>query len=389
MKIAMLVFNQPERGTYWRAYYLARALCQRGHSVLLIATAPKHRWRFHLTYEQQGRLAIVEAPDWLGGSLRTGWDLWSVLARTAWLAMGGVDVIHAFECRPAVILPALATRRRTGAPIVIDWCDLFGKGGSVEERSNVVIRTLLRPIETFFETHFRRYANATTVINHTLARYALSVGVAPTSITLIPNGSNPVEGELELSESARLALGLSPDIPIIGYVGSIFAQDARLLAEAFNQVHRQRPEVQLLVIGYCNVAIEQLVDTPGAVKRTGPLSNEKVTQYLRACTLGWLPLCDSGANRGRWPLKINTYMEIGLPFVATAVGDIGPFIERYPVGVAVGPDADQLAQRTLELFTEPQLLAELGTLGRHLAQTAFNWATIADQVEQIYQELIA
>ncbi|NJM05089.1 glycosyltransferase, partial [Candidatus Gracilibacteria bacterium] len=162
------------RGSYWRAFYLARALAERGHYATVLFTHSESRWRFHV--QLLGRLALVGAPDLLAGGLRSGWDPYAAFARSAWLQAMRVDVIHAFECRPSVIVPALLTRQRTDVPLVIDWCDWFGAGGSVEERPSRLQRLLLRPVETLFEERFRTAADATTVINDVLARKAIALG---------------------------------------------------------------------------------------------------------------------------------------------------------------------------------------------------------------------
>lgn len=382
----MLVFNQPGRGTYWRAFYLARELCSRGHSVTLLATAPHERRRFRVSYQIQGRLALVEAPDLLPGSMRSGWDLWAALARSAWLASSRFDLLHAFECRPSVIIPALAARTRSGAPLVIDWCDWFGRGGSVEERPSRLQRALLRPPETFFETRFRTCADATTVINPFLGRWAAALGVPPASITLVPNGCDTADWQIESPAAARTALGLPAAAPLIGYVGAIFARDAELLARAFDHLVSQRPDARLLVLGYCNIAVEQLVRRPDAVLRSGPLDTPTLRRYLRACSVGWLPLCDIGANRGRWPLKLNSYMEAGLPFVTTAVGDLAAFVGRYPAGVVAAAEPIALAEQTLALLDDPARAAELGATGRWLAEGELNWARVAELVAGVYQK---
>jgi glycosyltransferase involved in cell wall biosynthesis len=388
MRIAMLVFNQPFKGTYWRAYYIARELCRRGHTVTLLATAPHARWRFRVTYEEQNRLAVVEAPDLLHGSMRSGWDAWASVARTAWLHAARVDLIHAFECRPSVILPALATRARTGAPLVIDWCDWFGRGGSVEERPSPVQKALLRPVETFFEEHFRTCADATTVINSVLAQKAAALGVDPATITLLPNGSDTAGWTLEDRHAARAALGLPAAAPLIAYVGAIFERDARLMAQAFDHVVTRMPAARLLVLGYCNVAVEQLVAHPEAVIRTGPLDTATLRRYLRACDLGWVPLCDTGANRGRWPLKLNTYMEAGLPFVTTRVGDLGAFVAQYHAGTAAAPAPDDVAAHALRLLRDPAHAAALGAEGRRLSEHELSWGRVADIAEGVYRRLL-
>lgn len=387
LRAALLAFNLPERGTYFRAYHFARQLARRGHTCTLVYTAPRERRRFAVRTEEGGRLALVAAPDALAGSLRSGWDPWAALARALFLRSARYDLVHAFECRPTVILPALAAARAAGAPLLIDWCDWFGRGGSVEERPPGLARAALSPVETLFEERFRTCADATTVINSTLHHKAVGLGVLPESIRLIPNGCEVGGAALEPQRAARAALGLPAGAPIVGYAGAIFARDARLMAAAFDRVRAARPDARLLVLGYTNIAIEALVAEPGAVIRTGPLSEADLRRGLRACDLGWVPLCDSGANRGRWPLKISTYMELGLPIVATAVGDLGAFFARRRAGVAAAPDPGALAAATVALLDDPAARAALGAEGRRLAAGELSWARIADDVEALYKEV--
>lgn len=389
MRVALIVHNLPERGTYFRAYHLARGLARRGHTASLIYTAPASRSRFQLRYEEQGRLALVAAPDLTRGSLRSGWDLWAALARLAWLLPARPELVHAFECRPAVILPALATARYARAPLVIDWCDWFGRGGSVEERRPGLARTALRPVETFFEERFRTQAAATTAINRTLAEKAVALGVPRDTITLLPNGCDvSATPTLEPREAARAALGL-PDGPLIGYAGAIFARDARLLAAAFDRVRAARPAARLLVLGHCNIAVEELVAEPESVIRSGLLDDATLRRYLRACDLAWAPLCDTGANRGRWPLKLSTYMELGLPFVTSAIGDLPEFLASHPAGLAVAPEPAAFAAASLALLDDPARAAALGATGRRLAEGELSWARVADTLEAVYARVLA
>jgi perosamine synthetase len=152
MRVALLVFNPIGKGTYWQAFHLARCLVAGGHQITLVAMASVRGARFSVCSEQG--VTIVAAPDLLWGALRSGWDPYSALVRALWLLPHRYDIVHAFECRPTVLLPALLAGRPP-ARLIMDWCDWFGAGGSVEERPNPLIRTVLRPVETVFAERFR------------------------------------------------------------------------------------------------------------------------------------------------------------------------------------------------------------------------------------------
>jgi glycosyltransferase involved in cell wall biosynthesis len=331
LRILMLLYNRVGTGTYWRALHFAFSLAERGHNVTLLATSNDLRLRFRV--RRENGIQIIESPDLLWGSLRSGWDPWGTLSRICWLAKQEYDLVHAFEARPVAIFPALYLQRRRGVKLVLDWCDWFGRGGSVEERPNPLVRAILRPVETFFEDTFRSKADGTTVINTVLRQKAIELGVSPQTILLLRNGSEVETLRPHPLAQARKWAGLPAQAPIIGYIGAIFHRDAELMARAFDLIHAADPRVRLLLVGYCNVAMEQLVDAPEAVHRTGHVRYDEIAHYLSACDVCWLPLSDSGANRGRWPLKLNDYIAVGRPVVATAVGDMTAFLEQHPIGL--------------------------------------------------------
>jgi len=381
----MIGLNQVGRGTYWRALHLARELANRGHTVTLLAMSRDQYLRFRVRSE--AGVTIVESPDWLRGPLRSGWDPYDVLVRISWLRHREYDLVHAFASRPVVIWPALHLQRR-GIKLVLDWCDWFGRGGSVEERPNPLVRAILRPVETFFEGHFRPYADGTTVINSTLKEKAIELGVRAETIFHLPNGCNVRDiRPIEQSE-ARRKLGLPAEAPLIGYIGAIFRRDAVLMAHAFDRIHSQLPDARLLMVGYCNVDIGSFSRAPEAIIKTGRVRYDEISAWLSACDMAWLPMCDTGANRGRFPLKINDYMSAGLPLVMTAVGDMADFLRRYPVGLLARDEPVDLAAQAFTLLRDEEQRRSKGRLARRLAEEELSWVHVARCLETYYVRVL-
>lgn len=386
-RILMLLFAPARKGAYWRALHLARRLSQHGHQITLLALSPHNRLRFHVHQDQD--VTIVETPDLLWGALRTGWDMIHCLRRILWSRDHEFDLVHAFDARPTVLLPALYLQSRRKIPLVMDWGDWFGRGGSVEERSNPLLRALLRPVETYLEQGFRTRADATTVICSTLRDKAIALGVRPETITLLRDGCD-LQGLRPLDHNAcRRELGLPTDAPIVGYVGAIFARDAQLMARAFDQIHAARPSARLLLIGYVNWPIQDMVQERQAVIRTGFVNYAQLNRYLAACDVCWLPYCDSGANRGRWPMKLNDHMCVARPTVATAVGDVTTVIQKYEIGLLAQDTPQDLARQVLKLLSNPELCAYLGHNARQTAQEAFDWQLGAKKLEAIYDQVLS
>lgn len=389
LRILFIVHNMVWRGggTFYRALHLGRHLVRRGHSVALLAVSLAERLK--LRTGQVDGVIIVESPDLLSGSLRSGWDPWNTLRRIHWLVGQRFDLVHAFESRPVVIFPALFARRYSQAPLVMDWCDWFGRGGSVAERPNRLIRQILNPAETFFEESFRTKANGTTVINSQLRDRAIQLGVREETILLLPQGSDVQRIQVLDRFQVRDQLGLPQEKFIIGYLGQTFPADARLLAETFERVISEHADTLLLLIGNRRTDISSLIKTPEAVVETGYLDDELLNQYLGACDLFWLLLQDTLANRGRWPSKINDYMAAGRPTIATAVGDLTQLFQQHDIGRLAQPDPEDIATQTLRFYDDASLHQQCGAIARKVATEQYAWEILTEGLVSFYHKVMA
>lgn len=385
LRLLYLVFNRTGRGTYWRALGFAEALAQRGHQVTLMSAASDAPGDETVQDPSGGALRRVELRDLHRGS---GYDPWHAWQRMRWLRSGGrgraFDLAHLFEMRPVNLLPALQLQRRYGVPLFSDWCDWFGRGGSVEERSNPLLRAFLRPVESHFEERYRTQAIGTTVINSILRQKALALGVDPASVLTLPNGANVEEIRPQPRDEVRRRLSLAPERRILAYTGSIFRQDALLMAQAFDLIHTAAPDVLLLLIGYGNISLKELVQQPEAVVETGAVNYRQLADYVAAVDAGWLPLSDSGANRGRFPMKAHDFIAAGRPLLVSDVGDLGAFVEQFAIGRVAAAEAGAQAGAALELLQEPEALEKMGRRARQVAVEERAWPVVARALEAFY-----
>ena len=98
----------------------------------------------------------------------------------------------------------------------------------------------------------------------------------------------------------------------------------------------------------------------------------------------WLPLSDTGTNRGRWPFKLNVYIAAGRPVITTSVGDLESVVNQYHLGKAVPADAQHFAEQTLELLNDPAQCDALGAAARQAAEQVFSWERITLELEKLY-----
>lgn len=384
MKLLFLNHNVAHsRGTFFRAYALARQLSLQGHEVTLITTSA--RSRFRVQSNVSAGVTVVESPAILPGPARSGWDPVDLVRRLLLCRspqLSSIDVIHAFDSRPTVIIPALALRKRSRASLVIDWADWWGRGGTIEERpTSGAVRTLVRRPETYFEESFRTRADATTVISRALRDRAVGLGVPRETITILPSGSD-IESICPIDRAdARRLSGLPDHAPIVGYLGAALRRDQDLLATTVTKLVNGRNDLRFLLIGNSGI---QLPKHPRII-RTGFVPSDRLPYFLGACDVFLLPLVDSIANRGRWPSKINDYLAAGRPVVASAVGDIADLLERRRIGALAGSEAEGLVAACLELVDNPGQAAEIGNNARTVAETELSWSRISAGFLAVYE----
>jgi glycosyltransferase involved in cell wall biosynthesis len=343
------------------------------------------RARLMMRERELDGVKVVESPDLLWGVGRTGWDPWNTLRRTMWIRNRVFDVIHTVDTRPAVSLPAMWGRRSSGAVWVADWTDWWGRGGATTERQGWLVRTLIGPVEQWFEENPRPRADGTVVISHALGRRAESLGIDAKDILYLPPGADPTAIRDTPVADARQRCGLAAAAPLVGYLGNIYQRDADLLFETMQLLTTR--ETRLLMVGDPGCRVP--VSVKERVTVTGRLPFERMLDHLAACDVLALPLSDTIANRGRWPSKVNEYVAVGRPTVACDVGDVAGLLRDHDIGLLVRPDPREFAARLDELLADPQRARNMGERAREIARTTYSQETVAAKLEAFYRNTIA
>jgi glycosyltransferase involved in cell wall biosynthesis len=386
LRVLILNHNPFEsRGTYFRVRELARHLVIAGHEATIVATSERAHWRLTAT-EEQG-VTLVRSPSLFGGPFRTGWDIWDTLRRIGYVLSNRRrwDLIHAFDCRPTVILPALALSRFHQVPLVIDWADWWGRGGAIEEREGGrLLRLLVRGPETWFEERFRTKATYTTVISDALAQRAESLGVPADRIVKLGHGSDTDSSPVSSTEHSRVALNLSPEDPVIGSIGALHPADIELLIQAFRKLRARHQNLRLIVAGNPVTT----VPSEAGIISLGYLPRDRFLMVLGACDFFLLPLADNLCNRARFPGRVRDYFLAGRPVVATPVGEVAELIARHGVGLVGSMDDGEFLRAASELLEDDSRRQAMGARAREFALTEYSWANVVDQFIRVYHRAL-
>jgi glycosyltransferase involved in cell wall biosynthesis len=385
MKILLTNYHCRAKTVQYRPGFFGRELVRRGHDVTILCTSDTRRTGIDEKVEEG--LRYVEVPDLFWGKLRTGWDVWNLLNRSAYLRKQHFDLVHSFETRPATIHPVRSYLKRTPTPLVIDWIDWWGRGGLIKEQRPLWYQWFFGWFETYYEEHFRTMADATSVISHALGDRAVSLGVARESVCWIPNGC-PVESFVPAAAGThRREFGFPED----GFILADSALDVTigmdLVFQAVKIVREQCPQVLFVMTGDKERELQDLAAKTGISGNFRHLGRLPYDQYARimSCADAFvMPYTDCVANRGRWPGRIGPYLALGRPVVSNAAGEMKFLLETDHVGLAVPETPGGFAEGILELRRRPELAAELGRNARRTAEN-LSWKNITDRLEECYR----
>jgi glycosyltransferase involved in cell wall biosynthesis len=350
MNILYLNHNVIWKSTFHRCFLFARELVLRGHAVTILTNSRNDKFMFK-QYVEEG-VNIVETPDVFWSILRTGWDPLNVIRRCVYLWDKHFDIVHAFDTRPTVILPALFyTKFIYKVPLIIDWSDWWGRGGVNSNRSYKFFNKFFAPIETFFEEYFRHFAKVSTVCSALLKRRLQHLGIPENSITIIPNGIDtrsiyPV-GKLH----ARKYLHISSKARICIFSGYVL-YDLPILLNAFTMVVQKNSNSLLLLLGDYQGYIfgKNVINNPN-IRIVENVRREQLRYYLSAADVAILPLADTIANRARFPMKFGDYVAAKIPIITSDVGEVGEYCKKYHLGIFTNNTSDAIAQCILKIFT--------------------------------------
>ncbi|HUP89613.1 MAG TPA: glycosyltransferase [Longimicrobiales bacterium] len=375
MRFLFLNHNVVGSGTYFRAFHFGRQLAARGHQVTLVTTSRASRFQTQ-SYDRDG-VEVIESPDWLTGRARTGWDPYNTIVRTALVKRRSYDVVHAFDSRPAVIHPALSAVRASNALFVMDWADWWGRGGWMTERSGPLFRATFGPIETWYEEAFRTRAHGMTVISRALGDRSRSLGIADERIECIPFGSARVVSADR--STSRKRLRVEDNARIVLHLGVLTPGDHSFLLKAFAHV----PNATLVLAGRTGARIA----TSARTVVTGALDEETMHDWLAAANVCVVPARDTVGNRGRWPSKVNTYIEHGRAVVMPRVGDAAEFLLNTDGGFVTDANEESFGVGIAHALERTEECEAAGARAQAAAQRELNWTTLTDQLERFYDRV--
>ncbi len=206
--------------------------------------------------------------------------------------------------------------------------------------------------------------DAVVTVCQAACRDAIRRGIMPAAMAkVVPNGIR-VESFLTANAAMRERLLRILQLPaqtwVIGSVGRLnWAKDQAGLIRAFRQVHEQRPDTGLVLIGdgELRAELQQCAITEGVADNVHFLGDRNdVAELLQGLDLFVLSSLTEG-----YSMALLEACAVALPIVATAVGGNGEIVHDGSTGRLVPPaDPAALANAMLDLLRKPEQALALG-----------------------------
>jgi glycosyltransferase involved in cell wall biosynthesis len=373
-----------------RAFFAARALVKRGHRVTIFMPPYDSLADSGREWTQDG-VQLVNMVIRRVTPTTPITTAWRMAQRARALQP---EVIHVFKPIGYSGLAGQILSMFARVPLVLDHDDWEGRGGWADINP---YPALWRRFFIWQEANMLRRARTLTVASQTLQTQVWGLGIHPARVFYVPNGpdeslrARPEEAARRRAQ-VRAGLGVG-NAPLAIYVGHIpHGNDLDQALDAVERVLPRVPDLRLAILGTGDGLPALKADiTRRRLERvvilTGWVDHSLAPDYVAAADLAIYPYRDSLINRSKCSAKIIEYMAMGLPVVATRVGQNVEYIEQGTSGLLAEPgDADSFAQMMLAVLFDPQKAKAMGEAARQRVWARFDWDKLVETVEKAYQD---
>jgi len=367
-------------------YQNCKELVRRGHEVTVFCTNllnKKEKMSSHTIEKDYEGIHVVyfntwNIPNW-PGTVGPIWlpDLGAYLEKH----IQDYDVVHLMGYRSPIALVIVTKARKANVPIIT-----HPQGGLPVMISSFFLKRLY---DQLFGKKELEGISALIALQEIEKQHAISYGVPPEKIEIIPNGIDPSIGPEKLVPGEfRQTYGLSPDLPVILFLGRVNRiKGVDMLIKAFAKI--QDLQAQLAIVGPDDGQLDEVKDLikeyklEDSVFLPGLISDEMKFAAYNDSDLYVLP-----SRSDAYPTTVMEACMAGKPMVVTdgcqmsglikdRIADVEPF------------DADAFAAGMRRLLTDKAVYEKYKQNCTEMMRDTFSISAVIDRLEKLYQRVIS
>jgi glycosyltransferase involved in cell wall biosynthesis len=265
-----------------------------------------------------------------------------------------------------------------------------------------IVCTIAAPVEKFDTSVFRKSiyrffdyltessVNRFIVVSDSLEKLlTIKRGISTERVVKIHNGIELHRYQPDCtSGKLRINLGISQDVPLIGYIGRINrSKGIEYLIEAAKKIFMLNPGVRLLIVGEGPIKNELILKC----KNLGIINNviftgfiDDIREILSAIDLLVFPSLSEG-----FPMITLESMAMAKPIIATMIDGVTEQISDGIEGILVPPKDPYALSNSIQRVIENKKLAHsLGAAARKKVEKEFSVERMIAETEKVYQSLL-
>lgn len=241
----------------------------------------------------------------------------------------------------------------------------------------------LTPITFWIYKKIYQNSDFIHVISNFLKNIVLSLGVEKEKVKVIPNGINLSELKLSVEKGIE-----KEKYRIICVARLEKYKGIEYLIEALPKILESFPKTRLILIGdgqernNLELKIKKL-RLEDKVELKGEISHKEIPEELAKSNVFVLPSLEEGQG-----LVVLEAQAARIPVIGTRVGGIPDFIRDGESGILVEPKNPlKLAQSVIRIFSDTEFAQNL-VKNASINSEKYDWHNIAEEIDQIYKQLI-
>ena len=302
------------------------------------------------------------------------------------------DIIHA-HVPYRVGIPALRAARRLNIPFVYEMRGMWEESAIASGRWKAGGLAHLRFRR--METKVLRSADVVVCISNTLRDEAISRGVSPDRIFVVPNAvthDSQISNEPNSLSEVKEQLGKKP---VVGYIGSLRElEGVDFTARAVAQIREQGIDAKLFVLSSESGQSElkshcQELGIQDHVHIFGPVPHEQVSHFYNLIDVFVVSRPDTRVTRLVTPLKPFEAMYHSRPLIMSNLPALAEIVEDGVTGILYPPgDLSKLTQSISIVLNDREFGEKLGNAAREWIISERTWENVCSEYITAYKQAI-
>jgi glycosyltransferase involved in cell wall biosynthesis len=286
----------------------------------------------------------------------------------------GPDAVMVAPLAQALNIPLIATLHGFDITIARRWWEDGNAGAAMRRYPDSLLKLAARR-----DTHFIAVSDA-------IRRQAIDYGIPPQNVTTCYIG-------VDVSKIRPGPVPVSQRHPRVLFVGRLVEKKGcEYLLRATQTVKSRIPDSELVILGDGPLRsdLEKLSHALGVgAQFAGARSSEEVKAELDQAQLLCLPsLRARNGDAEGFGLAILEAQAAGVPVISSALGGAEEGILHEVSGYRVEEGcADILADRIIEILSNPKKAAEMGRAGRRFVSSRFDIGQCTSTLERLYDHI--